>query len=223
MKKIEAYIQPFMLRKVVDALQAIHIHGMSVIEAKGFGKEKETQHKTQHNQQINSNGRNRHSPLEDSHTCYKLAERYFADRQYENALKECCRALLPDAAGDDGKLRSHILHLRGLCNEKLGRSDEAFDDFSMVLKLDSKYPHMNAKVGKIIMEVLGEPREAIAYFSREIEIKQSGEVYALRALAHHQLGELAETLEDYRKACSFADQDKVLLITGKIFPLETKG
>jgi len=34
MKKIEAYIQPFMLHKVVDALRAIHIHGMSVIEAK---------------------------------------------------------------------------------------------------------------------------------------------------------------------------------------------
>lgn len=41
MKKIEAYIQPFMLRKVTDALQAIHIHGMSVIEARGFGKEKD--------------------------------------------------------------------------------------------------------------------------------------------------------------------------------------
>ena len=41
MKKMEAYIQPFMLHKVVDALQAIHIHGMSVIEAKGFGKEKD--------------------------------------------------------------------------------------------------------------------------------------------------------------------------------------
>jgi nitrogen regulatory protein P-II 1 len=41
MKKIEAYIQPFMLHKVVDALRAIHINGMSVIEAKGFGKEKD--------------------------------------------------------------------------------------------------------------------------------------------------------------------------------------
>ena len=41
MKKIEAYIQPFMLHKVVDALRVIHIHGMSVIEAKGFGKEKD--------------------------------------------------------------------------------------------------------------------------------------------------------------------------------------
>lgn len=41
MKKIEAYIQPFMLRKVEYALRAIHIHGMSVIEAKGFGREKD--------------------------------------------------------------------------------------------------------------------------------------------------------------------------------------
>lgn len=41
MKKIEAYIQPFMLRKVTDKLHEIHIHGMTVIEAKGFGKEKD--------------------------------------------------------------------------------------------------------------------------------------------------------------------------------------
>jgi nitrogen regulatory protein P-II 1 len=41
MKKIEAYIQPFMLRKVEDALRLIHIHGMSIIEAKGFGREKD--------------------------------------------------------------------------------------------------------------------------------------------------------------------------------------
>ena len=41
MKEIKAYIQPFMLKKVVDALRSIHIHGMSVIEAKGFGKEKD--------------------------------------------------------------------------------------------------------------------------------------------------------------------------------------
>jgi len=41
MKKIEAYVQPFMLRKVEEALRQIHIHGMSVIEAKGFGREKD--------------------------------------------------------------------------------------------------------------------------------------------------------------------------------------
>ena len=41
MKKIEAYIQPFMLQKVTDGVHQIHIHGMSVIEIKGFGKEKD--------------------------------------------------------------------------------------------------------------------------------------------------------------------------------------
>ncbi len=44
MKKIEVYIQPFMLHKVVDALRAVHAHGMSVIEARGFGKEKDEGH-----------------------------------------------------------------------------------------------------------------------------------------------------------------------------------
>lgn len=41
MKKIEAYVQPFMLRKVEEALRLIHIHGMTVIDARGFGREKD--------------------------------------------------------------------------------------------------------------------------------------------------------------------------------------
>ena len=41
MKEIKAYIQPFMLQKVTDALHQIHVRGMSVQEIKGFGKEKD--------------------------------------------------------------------------------------------------------------------------------------------------------------------------------------
>ncbi len=41
MKEIKAYIQPFMLQKVIDALHKIHVHGMSVSELKGFGREKD--------------------------------------------------------------------------------------------------------------------------------------------------------------------------------------
>jgi len=41
MKEINAYIQPFMLDKVVAALRKIHVQGMSVIEARGFGREKD--------------------------------------------------------------------------------------------------------------------------------------------------------------------------------------
>ncbi|HNX69271.1 MAG TPA: P-II family nitrogen regulator [Candidatus Omnitrophota bacterium] len=41
MKEIKAYIQPFMLQKVTDALHKIHIRGMSVSEIKGFGREKD--------------------------------------------------------------------------------------------------------------------------------------------------------------------------------------
>lgn len=41
MKEIKAYIQPFMLQKVTDVLHKIHVHGMSVSELKGFGREKD--------------------------------------------------------------------------------------------------------------------------------------------------------------------------------------
>ena len=37
MKMIIAYIQPFMLDKVADALREKRIHGMTVLESKGFG------------------------------------------------------------------------------------------------------------------------------------------------------------------------------------------
>ena len=40
MKKIEAIIKPFKLDEVKDALQEIGVQGLSVIEAKGFGRQK---------------------------------------------------------------------------------------------------------------------------------------------------------------------------------------
>ncbi len=41
MKKIEAYIQTFMLKKAEDALRKIYIHGMTVADVRGFGREKD--------------------------------------------------------------------------------------------------------------------------------------------------------------------------------------
>ena len=40
MKKVEAIIKPFKLEEVKDALGEIGIQGMTVIEAKGFGRQK---------------------------------------------------------------------------------------------------------------------------------------------------------------------------------------
>ena len=41
MKEIKAYIQPFMLQKVTDALHKIHVRGISISELKGCGREKD--------------------------------------------------------------------------------------------------------------------------------------------------------------------------------------
>jgi len=40
MKKIEAIIKPFKLSEVKDALNALGIQGMTVLEVKGFGRQK---------------------------------------------------------------------------------------------------------------------------------------------------------------------------------------
>ena len=40
MKKIEAIIKPFKLDEVKDALQEVGVHGITITEAKGFGRQK---------------------------------------------------------------------------------------------------------------------------------------------------------------------------------------
>lgn len=40
LKKIEAIIKPFKLEEVKEALQAIGVSGITVLEAKGFGRQK---------------------------------------------------------------------------------------------------------------------------------------------------------------------------------------
>lgn len=40
MKKIEAIIQPFKLEPVKEALHALSVQGMTVVEVKGFGRQK---------------------------------------------------------------------------------------------------------------------------------------------------------------------------------------
>ena len=40
MKKIEAIIKPFKLDEVKEALQKVGLQGMTVLEAKGFGRQK---------------------------------------------------------------------------------------------------------------------------------------------------------------------------------------
>ena len=40
MKKIEAIIKPFKLDEVKEALQDVGVHGLSVTEVKGFGRQK---------------------------------------------------------------------------------------------------------------------------------------------------------------------------------------
>ena len=42
MKKIEAIIKPFKLDEVKDALQEVGVQGITVTEAKGFGRQKGT-------------------------------------------------------------------------------------------------------------------------------------------------------------------------------------
>ncbi len=41
MKKIEAFIQPFMLSHVLKELREIHAHGLTVTDVRGFGRQKD--------------------------------------------------------------------------------------------------------------------------------------------------------------------------------------
>ena len=41
MKKVEAFIQPFMLSHVLKELRDIHAHGLTVTDVRGFGRQKD--------------------------------------------------------------------------------------------------------------------------------------------------------------------------------------
>jgi len=41
MKRVEAYIQPFMLTRVLHELRDVHAHGLTVMDVRGFGREKD--------------------------------------------------------------------------------------------------------------------------------------------------------------------------------------
>jgi nitrogen regulatory protein P-II 1 len=41
MKRVEAYIQPFMLTRVLHELREAHVHGLTVSDVRGFGQEKD--------------------------------------------------------------------------------------------------------------------------------------------------------------------------------------
>ncbi len=41
MKRVEAYIQPFMITRVLHELRQAHVHGLTVSDVRGFGREKD--------------------------------------------------------------------------------------------------------------------------------------------------------------------------------------
>ena len=41
MKRVEAYIQPFMLTRVLHELREAKVHGLTVSDVRGFGREKD--------------------------------------------------------------------------------------------------------------------------------------------------------------------------------------
>ena len=44
MKRVEAYIQPFMLTRVLHELRAVHVHGLTAMDVRGFGRDKDESH-----------------------------------------------------------------------------------------------------------------------------------------------------------------------------------
>lgn len=41
MKRIEAYVQPFMLTRTIHSLHDVHVRGLTVTDVRGFGREKD--------------------------------------------------------------------------------------------------------------------------------------------------------------------------------------
>jgi tetratricopeptide (TPR) repeat protein len=128
---------------------------------------------------------------------YAYAARAYAQlekKDYQGAREDYTRAIRIDSSQADYFLN------RGLANEKLQRTREAYKDYSHALLLDERFEKAWLNRGNLLMR-MGELQEAIEDYSSAIVFnKNYASAYYNRALAYQRLGRNEEACRDAQKA-----------------------
>ncbi|WP_051944161.1 tetratricopeptide repeat protein [Streptacidiphilus rugosus] len=128
-----------------------------------------------------------------------LIEMHRGNREDALALVDTCLADLDAVLDPDEQAlhRSVLRHNRAQLLNALGRTDEAFADFSAVIACDPNYAEYYLDRG-MLLHRQGRLDEALADYDKAIELSPPfPEVYYNRAEARRDSGDLAGALADY--------------------------
>ena len=142
----------------------------------------------------------------------KEAEPDGQNPDFRDSRPEAQRELLGEAAeayGDDPAFH----YSRGLCLQRLGRKNEAFEEFTQVLELDDAYRDANEYAADYYWEKYKDTyresdlEKALFYMTRQLALDKSCYYYVERGRIYMQASRFAEAIEDFREAIALRPDD----------------
>lgn len=138
---------------------------------------------------------------DDIRALFDRGQFLFKQKQYDEALNDCNRALALDAA------RADLLALRGRVQEARGESQAAHLDFTKAIEIDPEgAPDYYVWRADLLIE--NERYElALSDLNRAIELfNENAYAYSRRASAHWAMGNLDLAIDDYSLAIQYDPQ-----------------
>ena len=124
-------------------------------------------------------------------------------KQYEEALISCDKVI---------QLKNYpeAYNTRGAILKKLGRHQEALDNFNMALSINNNFVDAYNNRGVLIQE-LGDPATSISDYNTAIRLRpEYVEAWANRASAYQDLNQLDDTLSNYNHALELRPEDPMI-------------
>lgn len=138
---------------------------------------------------------------------YTLGGLYWADRQYERAVKSVNAALEAAQRTDSTRLEAGCHNALGIFYTTLGRYEEAIAEYQRAIELDRQSPYPYNGLGNVYY-ALGRHEEAITAYQRAIELdpKLASPHYGL-GNAYDALGHHDDAIAEFRRAIELDPQD----------------
>ena len=99
--------------------------------------------------------------------------------------------------------------------EDLGKTDQAYNDLKMAIKLNPSDPILNFNMGQLFANYTNNLDSAVIYFEKAIKLSpqspNNGNIYMNLAVLVHQTGNLDKALSDFRKAEAIIPESDLLL------------
>lgn len=128
----------------------------------------------------------------------------------KDAIEELSDAL--SESGSDRELQSKIFVNRGAAYQKLQRFNEAMEDYSSAIDLNSTNPNVYMYRG-VIYYSQTDYMEAISDFDQVIEIDpQNPFAFYNRGMAYFKLQKFEEACDDFHKACELGNTSACRMI-----------